>query len=447
MDIMLEIVSRQKFSATFPTSHVFGEAGGYIGRSEECEWVLPDRSRQISRQHVLITFEDGCFYLEDISANGVFLSLGHEPLEKKTRHKIEHGEGFIVGEYTIMARLLHDPSTYVADCLHQQGVQGRDVAGFANRLSLNPLLAMEQEAEMSVRARMGEFDSLLPQKNTVLAAPSDHNDPLISRLQPIVAVPARDELIPEDWDAEPEGNGVERDSDLPTPIAGAVRTSHDTEFPVMHAPVEEKAPPSAAPSAETEEFFRLLGFAASPATSEERQRILCLAAELLQTAVDGMSHALRDRAACKGELRLPATTTGLLVNNNPLKFSPTSDAALACLLGPRQKGVLPPVIAMREGFNDLHRHHMGLLAGARAATVALLEKLSPSAVEARVDIDGPVRLGRTRRLWDAFMRMHQRLGDDQRDFSGLMLHDFARAYEMQGRTLEPQTIRAPQGEK
>ena len=108
MDIMFEIVSRQKFSANFPVSHVFGEAGGYIGRSEECEWVLPDRSREISRQHALITFEDGHFYLEDVSANGVFLSLAHEPVGRDSRHRIEHGEGFIIGAYTIMAlSLIH----------------------------------------------------------------------------------------------------------------------------------------------------------------------------------------------------------------------------------------------------------------------------------------------------------------------------------------------------
>jgi len=46
MNLMLEIVSRQKHSASFPISHVFGEAGGYIGRSEECEWALTDRASE-----------------------------------------------------------------------------------------------------------------------------------------------------------------------------------------------------------------------------------------------------------------------------------------------------------------------------------------------------------------------------------------------------------------
>ena len=114
MDIMFEIVSRQKYSALFPTSHVFGEAGGYIGRSEECEWVLPDKSKHISRKHALITFEDGNFFIEDVSANGVQFSLNNDAIGKGKRHKIEHGEGFVIGEYTLMARLLYDPRVYAA---------------------------------------------------------------------------------------------------------------------------------------------------------------------------------------------------------------------------------------------------------------------------------------------------------------------------------------------
>ena len=161
MDIMFEIVSRQKFSANFPVSHVFGEAGGYIGRSEECEWVLPDRSREISRQHALITFEDGHFYLEDVSANGVFLPLAHEPVGKDSRHRIEHGEGFIIGAYTIMARLLHNPGAYAGS---PEDVE--DILSRPKGLSLNPLTAMEQEEELVARKRMGEYDDLLSGRQT-----------------------------------------------------------------------------------------------------------------------------------------------------------------------------------------------------------------------------------------------------------------------------------------
>ena len=93
MDIMFEVVSRQKHSASFPTTRVFGEAGGYIGRADDCEWILPDRSKRISRKHALISFDDGDFYIEDISSNGIFLSLGHEAIGKGGATKLHTAKG------------------------------------------------------------------------------------------------------------------------------------------------------------------------------------------------------------------------------------------------------------------------------------------------------------------------------------------------------------------
>lgn len=100
------------------------------------------------------------------------------------------------------------------------------------------------------------------------------------------------------------------------------------------------------------------------------------AAEIMVAAVDGMHHCLRNQAECKNDLRLP-TTTMRLSDNNPLKFTPTPAVALEQLLAPVQDGMLPAGKAMLSGFNDLHGHHMGLLAGARASVRAVLEKYPP----------------------------------------------------------------------
>jgi type VI secretion system protein ImpI len=426
MDIMFEIVSRQRFSASFPTSHVFGEAGGSIGRSDECEWVLPDRSKHISRKHALITFDDGDFYLEDVSANGVFFSLGNEPVGRGRRRKIEHGDGFIIGGYTIMARLLHDPKAYAAS----RRAPHDDVLTFSRSLSLNPLTAMDEEEEMIARQRLGDFNDLLGHVKPQPVLPSDHSDPRISTLQPITAIPERQELVPADWDGEPNDG-------LPTaPVQPPMQT-----LSVASPPVSQKGTAAGnreiVSVSETDVFFKALGFPEPPTSPEECERILVLAAHLLVVAVDGMTRALQNRNEAKNELRLSVTTTGLGLSNNPLKFSPTVEAALAALLGPPQKGVLPPVESMLEGFDNLHSHHMGLVAGARAAVRACLERVSPQAVEARLDADGPVRLGRTGRLWHTFIRMHHALRDDHEGFAALFLQDFARAYEVQGRTLRP----------
>ncbi len=471
MDIMFEIVSRQKFSATFPTAHVFGEAGGYIGRSSECEWVLPDKSKHISRKHALVTFEDDAFYIEDVSANGVFLSLGNEPVGRGSRHRIEHGEGFVIGGYTIMARLLHNPRAYAASSHTAE----EDILSFSQPLSLNPLTAMEQEEEMIARQRLGDYDDLLGQRSVQTVLPGDHTDPRISRLQPMVAVAEYRELIPADWDADPDEEEEDFAPAAPPPVppvsrAPARPVAQAPVPPVAQAPVAPVAqppvppvmqapapPPPMAPASlvqkgrepspgTTEAFFRELGFAEAPASAAEQERVMLLTAALLRAAVNGLTRALQNRNECKNELRLPMTTMGLGVSNNPLKFSPTPEAAMATLLGVPQKGVLAPVESVLEGFQNLHSHHMGLIAGARAAVRASLEKVAPKVVEARLDADGPVRFNRNNRLWHTFIRMHQSLQDDHEGFAALFLQDFARAYEVQGRTLNP-SLRDTKGEQ
>lgn len=456
MDILFEIVSRHKFSADFPTSRMFGEAGGLIGRSDECEWQLPDRTKQISRQHALISFYDGAFYIEDISSNGIYLSLGKERLRKGNPHKIEHGDGFVIGEYTVMARLMQNPSAYAVSSIPM----GDDLLSDTD-LPLDPIAAMEQEAENQAKRRLGDFNDILGIENPHPVTPADHNDPRQDLMPPVVAIPEGYVLKKEPpafagWEGQPGAAPVPHVSEAPRPprhdpwdAKGSLR--HDRpEYELPPQPVAPPPPepvPESYPVPETEAFFNILGFPKPPESQEERDRILKLAAEILVASVDGITLALQNRAECKNDLRLPMTTTSLAVNNNPLKFSPTAKSALATLLAPLQKGILEPVYATKDAFHDLHSHHMGLLAGARAAVSTALEKLSPQAVEMRLDANGPVKFNRTTRLWHAYIRMHQALCEDQDSFSGFFMQDFARAYEVQVRTLNPVAHRRSKGDR
>ena len=470
MDILFEIVSRHKFSADFPTSRIFGETGGLIGRSSECEWQLPDKSRQISRQHALITFYNGFFYIEDISANGIFHSLGKERLKKGSPRKIEHGDGFILGDYTIMARLMQNPASYAESsiAMEEDLLVSEDPV-----LSLDPIKAMEQEVEKNAKRRLGEFNDILgmemPKPFT-----GNSNEPGQDMMLPVIPVPEgyvlkrtplANALVKDGpaGDAFPQADGAAGGA---SPQAGGTDASSlrtpdpwDAKGSLKHDRPEYELPPQPEPPKpeppvrevykvpETELFFKTLGYAKPPEEKEERERIMKLAAELLVASVEGISLATQNRAECKNELRLPMTTTSLAVNNNALKFSPTTGAALSTMLGKSQKGLLDPVYSVKAAFHDLHSHHMGLLSGARAAVNSVLEKLSPDAMEMRLDSNGPVRLGRIARLWRTYIRAHNALCEDQDTFSGFFMQDFARAYEAQVRTLNPTSYPHIKGEK
>lgn len=429
MELMLEIISRQKFSLDQTrVQHVFSEVGGYIGRGKECEWVLPDKTKQVSRRHALVSFEHGAFVIEDLSTNGIYNALGKERLEKGKKYAIEHGSAYRIGEYSIQARLLHTPDSYLSG----QEMQAEDIIPTGDVLADDPLLALEQQDEFTARKRLGLYNDLLGAAPVKPSFQSDHTEAPLSAMPDIV-------LVPEDWN---------EDRDEP-PSAPAPSSPVPAETAPEDAPAAATPPPIPGPlpvredphrpAPEVERFFQALGFAHAPDAPAERERIMLQAAELLTASVDGMLQALRNRADSKNELRLPVTTM-TLASNNPLKFSPSGKVALDYLLAPSHEGFLPPARAMQDGFEDLHSHSMGLMAGARAIAQAILARTGPDAIEARLEATGPVRFFRTRRLWRAYARLHAGLREDTNSFAAFFLDAFARAYEMQVRTLHPDAI-------
>jgi type VI secretion system protein ImpI len=439
---MFEVISRQKFTATFPTSHVFSEAGGVIGRSEECEWVLPDKGKRISRRHAVISCDGKSFYIEDVSSNGVFTEPGLTPLEPNAPHRIGHGDSFTIGDFSILARLLYRPDAYIPSETDEAWPTPD------NALSQDPLTAMDQQEEFEAKRRLGHCDDLLTDaRPTARDIPADHNSVSTDSLLRVAVVPEPEGFdLPEDWNREEDGSdSIPQQPALERPVP---------QSPASQSLVpEHSAPDSSAPQespgespqessevrhlpCETEGFFRVLGFASAPESPAERERMLRQAAEIILAAVDGLHHCLRNQAECKNDLRLPATTMQLS-GNNPLKFTPTPRVALEHLLGPGGYGMMPAGKAVRSGFGDLHAHHLGLLAGARASVKAVLDKLSPSAVATRLEGEGSFYFSRRSRLWHVYRKTHQALLEDHEGFAALFLHDFARAYEAQVRTLGP----------
>lgn len=420
MELMFEVISRQKFSTGFSVSHVFSEAGGVIGRSEACEWILPDRGKRISRKHALISCDGRCFFIEDVSQNGIFTEPGRLALEKEVQHKIEHGDSFTIGVYTIQARLLHRPDAYIQPRVDEDWLVEDDSA-----LSADPLVAMEQQEQFEARRRLGLYDDLLGEvEPDTMTAPPDHNSAGTDSLSRVLMV------RPPGEDASWEDRAPDDEPFLRTEAAGEDRFRPPVQTSCGCGMGQEGAAP------EVDIFFRALGFSRVPDSAEERERLLRQAAEIIVASVDGLHHCLRNQAECKNDLRLPAATMSLS-GNNPLMFTPTPAVALERLLAPAQEGMLPAGQAVLSGFNDLHGHHLGLLAGARAAVRAVLDKISPAAVEARLDTGGRVRLSRHSRVWHLFRKMHQSLLDDHEGFAALFLHDFARAYDAQVRILSP----------
>lgn len=90
------------------TAKTLDTGGGTLGRSADCDWVLPDSEQVLSRRHCEISFGHGRFLLTDTSANGVFVNGAGEPLGLNGTQELKHGDRFALGPYQFEARIVPD---------------------------------------------------------------------------------------------------------------------------------------------------------------------------------------------------------------------------------------------------------------------------------------------------------------------------------------------------
>lgn len=156
---------------------------------------------------------------------------------------------------------------------------------------------------------------------------------------------------------------------------------------------------------------------------------------LLRIATEGTLQLLLTRQEFKREVRAQVTVIASQANN-PLKFSPTVEVALAHLLGPGMQGFMQAEAAMRDAYRDLRAHEFGLMVGMRAALAHVIDRFSPDALEqniaARTKLDSLFAAGRKARLWEQFLALYGSIAKEaEDDFHSLFGKAFLQAYDEQ----------------
>ena len=155
--------------------------------------------------------------------------------------------------------------------------------------------------------------------------------------------------------------------------------------------------------------------------------------QLLREATRGTIDLLAARAALKRELRANITMI-IASENNSLKFSPSVDVALQYMLGPKMSGFMPPVQSMRDAYDDLRAHQLGVMAGMKAALAGVLKRFDPAVVESRLAtgsaLSNLLPSSRKAKLWEQFQELYQQLASDaEEDFNTIYGAAFVRAYQ------------------
>ncbi|KTT32353.1 type VI secretion system-associated FHA domain protein TagH [Pseudomonas rhizoryzae] len=390
MELVFDLVGSRQHTPGLLTQKTFRHVGGLIGRSEDCDWYLPDPQRVLSGQHARISYSEGDYFLTDLSSNGIQLADGQR-LNKGEPWRIQHGQAFILGTFTLAARLIRDPAGFADDFSVPNGHQG--LIPDDAFLELDPLHALERRDPHGLAELEGRALSASD------ATRSDYARVDLDSL----GIPA---LV----------------SEAPAPA------------------VERPAAPARQTSAFWQRFGDALGLDLSTLDEGAREALALEAARLLRLATQGLHGCLRTRNETRNELRLPLTTVQSS-GNNPLKFAADGDTALAQLLRPNAVGQLPADQALLRACSELQAHQVGLVAASRQAVLATLEQLAPAQCEARREREGRLpRWGRDATLWRAWQRQYRDLRQDEDWRERLFAKDFAQAYAEQVRliaTLNP----------
>ncbi|KVZ32072.1 hypothetical protein WL13_27320 [Burkholderia ubonensis] len=177
-----------------------------------------------------------------------------------------------------------------------------------------------------------------------------------------------------------------------------------------------------------------LGLDPSRAPNLPAPEFALLVGAMLREALRGTMAVLRARSTTKREARLD-TTVIVARDNNPLKFFPDVDSALAQMMTGRSAGYLPPEQALAQAFVDIASHELAVIAGMRAALSNVLTRFDPAALEAQLAEQGvmdKILSNRKAKLWDRFVAMQAQIArENDDDFQKLFGKAFNDAYEAQ----------------
>jgi type VI secretion system protein ImpI len=437
MELSLEIVSYHRLSPEqIITKDVIDTLT--LGRSDTCDWYLPDPEKVVSGTHARITKRSDGFYIEDLSTNGLYVNRAVDALGANREHKVEHDDLFTFGDYEISAKLpVQQVNTHYQAPQHEQELP---VTPKINHQAASSTVSSMLHS--GVDSDLAGFDSamLLKQSRQQSAGLSDMNADLQDHFQP----PAS---IPEEWDKAIFGQPEPIETALPVtqqpkPSAvqqPAVSTESPTisnASPVANVHVNNQVTPS---SSLTKAFFQGMGVNEQDYAGVLSEELMFELGQNMQLMLTGLMDSLRQRSKLKTEFRINQTTFQQR-ENNPLKFSATIDDVFQNLFLRKSASFLSSQQAITEAFNDGRKHDTALTAGTLGAIRGLLNQLDPDAIETKSQGQSITSLlvpGQKQvRQWKVYRSLHSDLKSEfMQDSAAALSDDFVKAYDNKIKTL------------
>ncbi|MGF1725730.1 type VI secretion system-associated FHA domain protein TagH [Photobacterium nomapromontoriensis] len=490
MELTLSVVSYHRFTSDLEVKKSFlmnDKLQSYsIGRSQQCDWCLPDHERVISGTHARIDCESRSFTITDVSTNGVFINRSVTPLGKDNSHTLRDGDFLSFGDYEVEVSL---------SSLENDVFSGFDKPAENNRDPIGHF-DFDNQDNQTVPEEW-DFGISTTQLNPMATAPAAQNIEPVAIIPPS-ATPAtqasspvftgniedsfiapskqnsdtdedQDTLaIPEDWSVnilseptippptpqvtppKPDPTPASKPAISPVaePRSAAVFTDKAHSREDVHKLRDEvraedyvlgqpATPPPVLHSTGSAQamaaFIQGLGISHNMVPSENDEQWWFELGTSMQYLMTGLMDSLHHRTEFKQSNRLNQTLFKRQ-ENNPLKFSASLEDAIHNLFNRKSTSFLPSDRAIKEAFSDIDSHEQALLAGVDGTVNGMMKLLSPESIAAKTQDQafwGKLNPARSKaQNWANYEAMYQRLNEDLQNASNsFYLDDFVKAYE------------------
>lgn len=221
------------------------------------------------------------------------------------------------------------------------------------------------------------------------------------------------------------------DNDAPATVAVSERKPAETAILPEYnniAPVAQREANTTSPadSALFNAFLQGAAVECEEIHPEQQAETLLRIGQMFRKLIDGTIAILRSRAEFKSLCRVNMTVIRA-TNNNPLKFTVSTDDVLRQLLENKTDGFVASTVAIEEAFDDVMNHQLAMQAGIQASLTHLLHSFDPKVIEKQFEY-GMV-LQKKAKCWEKYEETYHNTVDDAvENFFG---EEFVKAYEKQ----------------
>ena len=375
MPLRLSIENVDRLPAGAPLQIDVNGRGLALGRDEHLDWTLPDGSRIISGKHCEIRFEEGGYWLHDVSTNGTFVN--GSPRRLNAPYLLRDGDRLSIGPYIIAVSVQAGRTTAPTSSAPAPGEWGM----FGRAAPAGDRAGRPVHASPTGLPDLVDFD---PFFEPLKAARSD---PALQR--------------PDSGPPEPAAP--------PVAVTGEAVPRHSSPFRSAPSPPARIAAVPQAGATDAALFGRIAGAAGMSEDALASRDPKVLAEEIgsfIRLTVENLAQMLASRAESKTLMRSASRTMVRGIENNPLKFANSVEEALAMMFGAPTRRYLGARATIENSFSDLKTHQVLIYAAMRDALDALFDDLAPARIDRSVEEDhGLVGLvvSRKAKLWDIYV--------------------------------------------